>query len=868
MGIPSISLGSYTFKYDTEDFDTSVTFGADDGRVRSVELEALNGSSAGFYLTERNGNVLLNFPNIPASATKAYSKFTLRFVLGYTDYDDEDYDVTDLEYSRVDIDVYATRYDYDDPRILYIENLASRVGEPASVVVHGESLTDGLSIIIIDGEKEYVVPPEDIEFDIDAEGNGTAAFTITPGMLALNADGTEPCAQYNIYFGYGNHRYEDLYQTGIIRYKYDSENDELQKYSTEGVTREKTCYETGSMSLVYDTVDENGNPVMNPEADPKLGNDIYIKKRVYVVTDPDKIFGGEMDKYGLRTEKDDGYVLNDGDVVLLYYQDNPYDNGYWIVRPTFWKHVHNCEEYIYTMVRVKYNKNLTHKSGELKLNGVQLHDGDVVWLSHQLVESENGLWVVRKGLWEGYNPWTYEPEPYEIVDCPLDCHETPLPYPVDDSVLVDLGAKASYPVDYVCRDDVPYKCGSRTICNYKVEPGKVVALLNQEHGENGIYLVKCGAWEKLADVTDDVVNGTTVDFTDNIIVQNDIDFCECGGVFHIDYFFLTPSCYLHHLQRTVKVMCADASIAPNKEENQFKITDYQIRMGEEEALIGNKGRTPGDPVKDDCTVANEDFEVDFGLGLVEHRQYIEDPECIRSPMCTGICDIPRVYNLRMTSDYTSSNDRNGFTIKFWRYEKKSWHLYAYIGSGTQQNGMDYYVYHLHVKGKATENLVDVNEHEWFRTTTGVIASGDGADSFGICDDTWTQHNLNEYTLYQPWRIKCTTNLLAHCYDDPDSPHILRTTCADMETGWKTTAAIGDEDVEGYLQGMPHLFGVAYYTTAMSKSQFVEEYNKYDPYCIWPDTIDVLVTDDETVDKHGQPAGNYGIATDDEKVLRR
>jgi hypothetical protein len=223
----------------------------------------------------------------------------------------------------------------------------------------------------------------------------------------------------------------------------------------------------------------------------------------------------------------------------------------------------------------------------------------------------------------------------------------------------------------------------------------------------------------------------------------------------------------------------------------------------------------------------------------------------------------------MTSDYTSSNDSNGFTIKFWRYEKKSWHLYAYIGSGTQQNGMDYYVYHLHVKGKATENLVDVNEHDWFNVTTGVIASGDGADSFGICDDTWTQHNLNEYTLYQPWRIKCTTNLLAHCYDDPDSPHILRTTCADMETGWKTTAAIGDEDVEEhYLQGMPHLFGVAYYTTAMSKSQFVEEYNKYDPYCIWPDTIDVLVTDDETVDKHKQPAGNYGIATDDEKVLRR
>ena len=62
-----------------------------------------------------------------------------------------------------------------------------------------------------------------------------------------------------------------------------------------------------------------------------------------------------------------------------------------------------------------------------------------------------------------------------------------------------------------------------------------------------------------------------------IIVQNDIDFCECGGVFHIDYFFLTPSCYLHHLQRTVKVRCADASIAPNKEENQFKKMKNELK---------------------------------------------------------------------------------------------------------------------------------------------------------------------------------------------------------------------------------------------------------------------------------------------------
>ena len=864
MDAPSLSLGFYTFKYDTTGFTTPVTFGDNDGFVRSVMLEASNGASTDFYLTYENGNVLLNFPNIPASPTKAYTKIPLRFVVGYTDYDDEDYAEVDVEYERIDVNVYATRYEDYDPKILYIENLASRVDEPASVIVHGENLTDGLSINIVAGETEYIVPPEDIEFDIDEEGKGTATFSIIPGMLATNADGSETCAQYDIFFSYGKQHFNDDYsKSGIIRYKYDSETAEQQRYSTEGVTREKACYETGSMSLVYDTEDENGNAVMNPESDPKLGDTIYVKKRVY--TNPVKIFGGPVDKYGTRTQAKDGYVLNDGDLVLLTYQDNINDNGYWIVKPEFWKHVHNCEEFFYTMVKVKYNKNLTHKSGELKLNGVKLYAGDVVWLSHQLVEGENGLWVVNTGLWNGFNPFTYDPDPTATTDCHIDCIDRQSPYPVDDSVLVDLGAKATYPVDYVCRNHVQYKCGSRTICNYKVVPGNVVALLNQTDSTNGIYLVKCGEWEKLADVTEDMVSGNNIDMTNNIIVQNDIDFCECGGVFHIDYFFLTPTCYMHHLQRTVKVMCADASIAPNSVGHQFKITEYQIRMGEEDALIGNTGRTPGDPVKEDCTEPNEDFEVDFGLSLVEHRQYVEDPDCIRSPMCTSICDIPRVYNVRMTNDYTSSNDQNGFTIKFWRYEQGSWHLYAYIGSGTQQIGMDYYVFHLHVKGKATEALVDVNEHDWFNVTTGILATGDGADSFGICDDTWVHHNLNSDTLYQPWRIKCTTNLLAHCFDDPDSPHILRTTCADMETGWKTTAAIGDEDVQGYLYGMPHLFGAAYYKTAMTKSQFVAEYNQYNPKCIWPDTIDVLVTDDLTVDEHGL---NFGIATDDEKLLRR
>jgi len=821
----SVNLGDYTFRFGELGQSTPVTVEIPDGGVaRSLELDF--GSAEGFSLAYDGNDVKLEIPEVTYTGDHPYKKFSLTFVVGYTLPEDEsteypdEYDELDVRYEKVGVDMYAVLYE-GKPDIDYIENLATKVSESELVTVHGHNMTDGLSIKIFNGESEYVVPPEDIEFDIGDDGYGTAEFTVYPRMLAENADGTEPCAVYDVYFGYGKNNY-NVGDANLIRYKYDSSTEEMQKYSTENFTREKKCYETGTMSLVYDTVDEHGNPVSNPQADPRLGKDIVV-----------------------RIGADD-----------------------------------NCEDYFYTMVRVKYNKNLTHKAGELKLNGIQLYDGDLVWLSNQLVEEEEGIWVVRTGNWEGYDPYLYSGANNDISEpvCPANCVDIPEPYKVGKNVLVDLGAKATYPVDYVCKDDVPYKCGSRTICGYNVEPGAVVALLNQKDG-NGIYVVRCGEWERIGDVDEDSLKGTTVDMSHSIITQNDIDFCRCGGVFHIDYFLLTPSCYLHHLQRTVKIQCAGASIVPNAVDSQVKITEYVITVGEEDSLVGNRGRVPGDPVKEDCAVVNEDFEVDFGLHLVEFRQYVKNPPCLTSPACSPVCDIPRFYNLRMTDDYTNSNDRNGFTIKFWRHESDGWHLYAYIGSGTRTYGVDYYVYHLHVAGKASETQVDVNEHDWFTVnddSKGVLALGDGADCFGLCDDTWEfqykdadgnivrTHNLDSSTLYMPWRIRCTTTLLAHCnYDD----HKPRTTCKDMEDMAKQIAASGDmcyrcsgtgeiggdpcpvcegtgRYPEGYMHGMPHLFGVAYYTEVMSKSQFVAEYNKYNPDCIGfvkkPD--EVLVTD--------------------------
>ena len=876
MDAPSLRLDTYTVPFGVEK-QIPVLFDNDGGRVRSVELEAIHGVPTKCYLTLDGDNVLLNVAAISGSESKSYERIAIRFVVGYlamtaeeiavyTDEELESFD-DELEYYSIDVDLYAVA---EDPEITYIDNVASRVDETAAVTVYGNNITRGLGITLTNGEDEYIITPDNIMYEPkDADMPTSATFTIYPGMLAKNADGTEPCAQYNIYFSYGKRRY-GLDSLGIIRYKYDADNDSQQRYSTESVTVEKACYKTGSMTLVYDTVDANGNAVKNAESNTRSGDDIVLHVDSYNVDDVEHKFDFLVDRYGLTvTLPDDTVVkLHEYELVELNDQDNWNDNGYWRVKQGAWKHVYDCSDYSVIPVKLKYNQNLSHKNGKLRLNGVKLDIGDIVWLANQTIESENGLWIVQDGDWLGYDALG---RGNEGSGCGVNCYRAPIPKPVDDSVLVDLGAKATYPVDYVCRNPVPYKCGSRTICNYRVVPGNVVALLNTGDGTDGIYLVTCGDWVKMYDITEDDLHGTTVDLSRYVIVQNDIDFCKCGGLFHIDYYFLTPSCYMHHLCRTVKILCGNASIAPNDAEHQFSITEYKITVGEEDALIGNRGRTPGDPVKETCAVDTEDFDVDFGLSLIEHRQYVENPRCITTPMGNQVCDMPRIYNLRMTSGYSNSNDRSGFTIKFWRLEDDGWHLYAYVASGTQKTGMDYYVYHLFVNGKATETLVDVNEHDWFSETTGVIAGGYAGESFGICDDTWefvvdydeddkpvVRYGLDSETLYMPWRISCTTNLFAHSY-----PHsTLRTTCADMEVGWKTVQAIGDEEEPGYLRGMPHLFGVAYYTTTMSKSQFVAEYNQYDPAYIGYKAYEVLVTDDDTEDIDENPIGQAAIATDD------
>ena len=721
------------------------------------------------------------------------------------------------------------------PKITYIENLASRINTAANIVLHGENFLPGMNVYISLGDRDYVVESANITFSDDGK---TASFTLYPKMLAVDGNGLDSCGVYGIHIGFDK-EHLDKSNLGLIRYKYNSENLEARDETPASMTKVGICFNASDMKLVYDTTDENGNGILNPGAGP-LGDTMYVRV--------------------------------DGD----------------------------CTKYKYVQVRLKRNKQLQHKHGEIIVDGVPLEAGDVVWLTHQLNPEDDGLWVVTDGEWYGYGTEIQtDEEGKRIENCYLPGKATP----VDDTYVIDLGARVTDYIDYVCAEYVPYKCGKRTVCSYTVVPGDILLLSEQDDGSNGLWEVTCGDWVFLGDSPYN--DGTKIDDSRAIITQNNIDFCKCGENYKIEYYYLNASCYLNELHRDVRVMCSDASIVPNNEDHQVKITEYVVRVGEEDSLVGNKGRTPGDPVKEDCTRVDDDFEFKNGISLVENLQYTCPIEKIPSPIskddgeCIPMCDIPRYYNLEMPNDYTNSNDTNGFTIKFWRHEDDGWHLYAYICSGTLMTGRDFYVYHLHVKGSAVESLVDVNEHSWFNRNGGVIASGDidpvdiscipceGVEqqktriyinSFAMTDDTWefpgySDHNLDsDEKLYMSWRIKCTTSILARRLPGlmvlPDATSEeqnaidinIRTTCDDMNDDVKRSEATGDECVAGYIAGMEHIWGFAYYKSVMSKSQFCAEYNKYlnkDQDCIYIDYNEVLTTD-----------ADEKLRTDDCKKIRR
>lgn len=774
--------------------------------VKEIMYAALDDDTDDFALTNEYGTYVLS-TSLSDIAEKMVS-YDISIYIEYTGVDGFTHN------TLVHFTVYGFSSYSDMPYIKYIENLASRIDDSAEVILHCANIDDRLSVFLTSGTDCYCVPSNELVFDLDAQ---TISFVIVPGMLAQD-DNHDACGVYGINLGYGDCDSNEMLPNSpdsnlaIIRYKYDSSNDV--KTTTSTVGTEGHCWFASNLVLTGDNND-SGNPTETSSATDGYGKTMYVR---------------------------------------------PGANGC------------DCSDIKYYRVRLKYNTRLTHRRGELLLDGVQLKAGDIVWLAAQYDGTE-GLWQVDAGDWYGLE--TLEQPVDVITDVDDDGEETTsfnpctgvqVPKKVDCSVFVDLGATVDDKVDYTCDQDVPVKYGSQTVCKYTVHPGDIIALTNQ-HDRDGLWQVTCTDWVYLGAISG--LNGTSIDVTDSIIYQNDIDFCKCGGIFHIDYYYLNTSCYLNHARRTVKILCNNASIAPNSE-RQFNLTDYRISTGEDESLVGNSGRfTVGDPVRETCEEETVNYDYQYGTETDEHTGECEGVY-IKSPACGYICDCPKYYTVS-PENFVSSNNLPGFTVLFWQYGTGGWHLFAYIGEGKLDTGMNYYVYHLHTIGTATVDKVDVNEETsyydivdgervlvstkdaWFVEHGGVLADG-----FGLVDDSWEfaeydaegervpnsyTHILSENNLYQSWSVKCTTVFLAHRtydpVDDPETPYSMRTTCADM------LDLVKADTVASKLYGMEHVYGFRYYGTPMAKEDFVKIYNSYSPACVHTtEVIDVISTDDD------------------------
>lgn len=366
----------------------------------------------------------------------------------------------------------------------------------------------------------------------------------------------------------------------------------------------------------------------------------------------------------------------------------------------------SCCKMKYISVKVKYNEYLQHKYGELVLNGIQLQENDLVWLTSQFDKdspddeddtesvkavSENGLWVVKKTAWEYYGP-------------------------VTDDMFIDLGARVTETVAATIETNVGRRYGNYWIGSVNLRSGMIVNLQNQEDGQDGLYRIMCGDWKYLGKTGP--YSGNSIDMSNDIVTYNDIDFCKCG-IYHIWYYYLNGSCVLNTATRTVKVVgkCGEkeGTLVPGK---RIRITDYQIKTEVDKELMPGSS---GDPLIDDCVRNVESFDKQYRFDV---EDIVLEYTCIADavlPDCNEgiLCDHEYGAFSKGEYDKYDSSDYSGFSIVFWQADMDnervgSWNMYALVGR-TSKNPKEYVAYRLHQVGAATVEMVDVTD--WFELLT-------------------------------------------------------------------------------------------------------------------------------------------------------
>lgn len=696
--------------------------------------------------------------------------------------------------------VYGKGADVKKPTVRYINNIATKVGTTEYVTIYGHDFNDDLVVFLdrpdgtcvsLSGKDLYRTYGKDGDYD-------TISFIFGKPFVALDSTCSEICGMYAVNLGYGECGANSIeagssdFTTAwdnnlyLIRYRFDSTNKELSEQTPGGsmTTVDPKCFYSTDIELVKDDYDSDSKSPSGGGVTSSLGSNIYF--RIKPGTD--------------------------------------------------------CTKLAYYRVKLKYSRNLPKRAGELTLDGVVLSEGDLVWLDKQF-DGGNGLWIVQSGEWIGLKSYLDGQAGYDEYYNPCQRPEQE-PLPVDSNIIADLGVHVKDKVTVTCDSDVPAekRYGTQKICNTIVRPGDTVLLTNQSDGTNGLWEVTCAEWIQRSENVP-AHSGTSISGDDFVVVQNDIDFCTCQhngkNIFHIWYYYLNGACYLARASRTVKITCGlKGSLFPSQ---GVDVTDYKITAEANSDLVTDSHRTAGDPVKETCMEEVENYDADHRVDIKDNR-YGCGTEVIVAPNGMKICRCKHVYNIDKETAF-STRDRNGFSIVFWQYdaETERWHLYAYIGAGRYDLGMNYYVYHICTNGIAGEEDVDENAeilpigadglpmkettHDaWFVNHGGKLAEG-----FRLFDDTWNfkqvdeetdevsyTHVLDENTLYSMWSIKCTTTMCAK--RDYHDGSILRTTCEDMADVEKTSSVMVD------VTPTPDTWGFKFYNEALSKGRLCSIWN--------------------------------------------
>ena len=694
--------------------------------------------------------------------------------------------------------VYGKGANVKKPTVQYINNIATKVGTTEYVTIYGHDFNDDLVVFLdrpdgtcvsLSGKDLYRTYGKDGDYD-------TISFIFGKPFVALDSTCSEICGTYAVNLGYGECGANSIeagssdFTTAwdnnlyLIRYRFDSTNKELSEQTPGGsmTTVDPKCFYTTDIELVKDDYESDSKSPSGGGVTSSLGSNIYF--RIKPGTD--------------------------------------------------------CTKLAYYRVKLKYSRNLPKRAGELTLDGVALSEGDLVWLDKQF-DGGNGLWIVQSGDWIGLKSYLDGQSGYDEYYNPCQRPEQE-PLPVDSNIIADLGVHVKDKVTVTCDSDVPAekRYGTQKICNTIVRPGDTVLLTNQSGGANGLWEVTCAEWIQRSENVP-AHSGTSISGDDFVVVQNDIDFCTCQhngkNIFHIWYYYLNGACYLARASRTVKITCGlKGSLFPSQ---GVDVTDYKITAEANSDLVTDSHRTAGDPVKETCMEEVENYDADHRVDIKDNR-YGCGTEVIVAPNGMKICRCEHVYNIDKETAF-STRDRNGFSIVYWKYEDGKWHLYAYIGAGRYDLGMNYYVYHICTNGIAGEEDVDENveilpigadglpmkesTHDaWFVNHGGKLDK-----DFGMFDDTWNfkqvdeetdevsySHVLDENTLYSMWSIKCTTTMCAkRNYRDGS---ILRTTCADMTDVEKTSSVMVD------VIPTPDTWGFKFYNEALSKGRLCNIWN--------------------------------------------